>query len=76
MSKKEMMLKIKKNQSMKKMRHALNWVYDQLKELSDYLEMGENTALREKCYHAIRYLIAYAKSVDKSWRQPWFVMRV
>ena len=76
MSKREMMLKIRKNQAKEKVKHAVDWVYAQLKELNDYLEMGESTALREKCYHAIKYLIAYAKSVDKAWRQPWFVMGI
>lgn len=73
MSKKEMMAKIRRNQAREKVRHSVNWVYAQLKELSDYLEMGENTALREKCLHAIRWLLAFARKNDKGFQAAWFV---
>lgn len=73
MSKKEMMAKIRRNQVKEKTRHSVGWVYDQLKELSDYMEMGQNDGLREKCYHAIKWLMAYAVQADKSWRKPWYL---
>lgn len=76
MSKKEMMAKIKKNQAREKMRHAVDWVYAQLRELSDYLEMGMDNGLREKCLHAIKLLVAWAKKKDKAWREPWYVVGI
>lgn len=73
MSKKEMMEKIHRNQAREKVRHSINWVYAQLKELSDYLEMGEDTGLREKCLHAIRWLLDLARQNDKGFQAPWYV---
>lgn len=73
MSKKEMMAKIRRNQARERAKHSTNWVGIQLKELSDYIETGMDDALREKCLHAIRWLISYARRVDRSWREPWYV---
>lgn len=76
MSKKELLERIRKNQAREKAKHAVNWVYAQLRELSDYLEMGTDESLREKCLHAIKLLIAWAKKKDKAWREPWYVVGI
>ena len=73
MSKKELTEKIKRNQAREKVRHSVNWVFAQLRELSDYLEMGTDDALREKCLHAIRWLIATAKRADRGFQTPWYI---
>lgn len=73
MSKKEMMEKIRRNQAREKARHTVDWVYTQLRELSDYLEMGTDTSLREKCLHALRWLLDFARRNDKGFQAPWYV---
>ncbi len=73
MSKKEMMKKIRRNQTRERIRHSINWIYVQLRELSNYLEMGTDDALREKSLHAIRWLLDFARRNDKGFQAPWYV---
>lgn len=64
--------KIESRKEREKSVHELAWVYENLRELSDYLETGENTSLREKCWHSIRHLVAWAKKNNPRFQLPWY----
>ena len=73
MSKKELWRKITLQKKKEAFRHSFNWVYDNLRELSNYIEMGTNHVLREKAHHAVQYLIRWAERNVPGFNTPWFV---
>jgi len=73
MTKKELKEKIAKQQAKEKLFHR-NGVYcakKNLYELYNYVEIGDDYALREKALHAVREVVRWIKSVDKSFKVPF-----
>ena len=73
MSKKELMAKIAIQKKKEIIRHSFSWVYDNLHELSTYVEVGDNYKLRESAHHAIRHLVKWAERNVPGFNTPWFV---
>lgn len=73
MTKKQLREKITRNKKIEKIRHEVSeWLYENLRELSAYIEDGTDYGLREKAYHAVKYLITWAKQNVPGFSVPWY----
>lgn len=73
MSKKELWARIRVQKEREAEKRKSDWIYENLRELADYVETGVNTALREKALHGLRALVAIAKAENPRFQLPWFV---
>lgn len=73
MSKKELWARIRVQKEREKMRRQNSWLMDNLRELANYVEVGELYWLRERALHAISALVAIAKAENPRFQLPWFV---
>lgn len=73
MSKKELWARIRVQKEREAEKRKSDWIYENLRELADYVETGVNTALREKAFHGLRALVAIAKAENPRFQLPWFV---
>ena len=73
MSKKELWAKIKVQKERESEKKKTDWIYENLRELADYVETGVNTSLREKALHGLRALVTIAKAENPGFQLPWFV---
>lgn len=70
MTKKELREKIAKQQKKEALYHKTGIAKANLRELYNYIEVGDNDTLREKALHAIKHVVTWIKGIDKNYSIP------